>query len=78
MLEAKISVRSEVTLPKEILEYMRVQPGDRIKFRVRKDGAVVIEQKIDIRSLKGMVDTGDIHLSVEEMNEVIEKEAGKL
>jgi AbrB family looped-hinge helix DNA binding protein len=54
-MESALSVKGQATIPKAVREYLRVGPGDRIKFFVHPDGSVVILPKIPISALKGMV-----------------------
>ena len=54
-MESALSIKGQVTIPKEIREHLRVGPGDRVKFFVHPDGTVVILPKIPASALKGIV-----------------------
>ena len=71
MPTAKVTSKGQITLPKEIREHLKVDAGDHLNIHVQADGTVVITPKIDIRDLKGIVNTHGIHLTIEEINEVI-------
>jgi len=71
MPTTKITSKGQITLPKEVREHLKVHPGDRLLFTIMPDGRVVIEPPVDIRDLKGFFDTGDIHLTIEEINAAI-------
>lgn len=44
--EGILSARGKVTIPKAIREYLHLEPGDRVKFFIHHDGAVVILPKV--------------------------------
>ena len=71
-MEATLSSKNQVTIPKPVREYLNLKPGDRFKFFFQPDGAVVILPKIRTARLKGSVPKLDRVISVEEMNTAIE------
>ncbi|MBI3659507.1 AbrB/MazE/SpoVT family DNA-binding domain-containing protein [Candidatus Acetothermia bacterium] len=55
MLGSKLTSKGQMTLPKEIRDYLDLQPGDRVVF-IRKDGEVVIQGvKETLLDLRGSV-----------------------
>lgn len=54
-MESAISIKGQVTIPKAVREFLRVGPGDRIKFFLHPDGTVVILPKLPGTALKGIV-----------------------
>ncbi len=70
-MEATLSSKNQVTLPKSVREYLNLKPGDRFKFFFQPDGAVVILPKIPTAKLKGSVPKLDRVISVEEMSAAI-------
>jgi antitoxin PrlF len=54
-MESAISVKGQATIPKAIREHLRLKPGDRVKFFIHPDGAVVILPKIPISALRGII-----------------------
>lgn len=54
-MESALSVKGQATIPKAIRDYLRIGPGDRIKFFMHPDGSVVILPKISTSKLKGIV-----------------------
>ncbi|MBI1741982.1 type II toxin-antitoxin system PrlF family antitoxin [Candidatus Acetothermia bacterium] len=42
MIGSKLTSKGQTTIPKEIREYLGLQPGDRVVF-LRKDGQVVLQ-----------------------------------
>ncbi len=71
-MEAKLSSKGQATIPKAVREYLNLKAGDRLKFFLQPDGAVVILPKIPVSRLKGSVAKLDRPVSVEEMNAAIE------
>lgn len=54
-MEATLSSKNQVTVPKAVREFLNLRPGDRFKFFFQPDGAVVILPKIPVLRLKGSV-----------------------
>ena len=75
MSTARLTSKGQLVIPKDIREYMRLQPGDRLDFIIKDDGEVVIRPIVtDVRELKGMLQvSGRQPMSVAAMNEAIRK-----
>lgn len=71
-MEATLSSKNQVTIPKQVREYLNLKAGDRFKFFLQPDGAVVILPKIRTSKLKGSVPKLNRPVSVEEMEAAIE------
>lgn len=71
-MEAKLSSKNQATIPKPVRQYLNLKPGDRFKFFLQPDGAVVILPKVKVSKLKGSVPKLRRPVSVEEMNAAIE------
>jgi len=55
-----------------------VRPGDRLAFRAREDGTVVVEaERVDIRALRGILKPKRKGVTVEAMNAAIRRTAGR-
>lgn len=76
-METTLNSRNQATIPKSVREYLKLKPGDRLKFFFQPDGAVVILPKIRISSLKGSVPRLNRPISVEEMDIAIRVGAAK-
>jgi AbrB family looped-hinge helix DNA binding protein len=70
-VEATLSSKNQVTIPKSVREYLNLKAGDRFKFFLQPDGAVVILPKIPVSRLKGSVPKLDRPVSLEEMDAAI-------
>ena len=74
-MEATLSSKYQATIPKDVRKHLQIKPGDRFKFFIQPDGAVVILPKIPTSALKGSVPKLDHPVSIEEMNAAIEAAA---
>jgi antitoxin PrlF len=70
-MEATLSSKNQATIPKQVREYLNLKAGDRFKFFLQPDGAVVILPKIRTSKLKGSVPKLSRPLSIEEMEVAI-------
>ncbi len=69
MPSATLTSRGRITVPKRIRDALGVRPGDRLAFRVRDDGTVIVEaETVDLRSLRGIVKPSTRGVSVEAMD----------
>lgn len=64
---ATLNRKNQATIPKSVREYLHLKPGDRFKFFLQPDGAVVILPKIKTSRLKGSVPKLGHPVSIEEM-----------
>lgn len=80
MSTATITSKGQTTIPKEIREFLKLSPGDRIDFIVEADGRVYMQPaNIDVEELSGILhQSGRKAVSVEQMNEAIQQRAGSL
>jgi AbrB family looped-hinge helix DNA binding protein len=67
-MEATLSSKNRATIRKPVREYLNLKAGDRFKFFLQPDGAVVILPKIPVSRLKGSVPKLDRPVSREEMD----------
>jgi antitoxin PrlF len=71
-VEATLSSKNQATIPKLVREHLNLKAGDRFKFFLQPDGAVLILPKIPTSRLRGSVPKLNRPISVEEMNIAIE------
>ena len=73
MSSSTLTSKGQTTIPKDIREYLNLQPGHRIDFIVDEDGRVILRPAtLDVRELAGILHReGQEPISVEEMNRVI-------
>jgi len=54
--EASLTSKGQTTIPKEVRDQLSLQPGDRLRFTVMPDGAVILRVKNrSVRELFGLV-----------------------
>lgn len=68
---ATITSEGQVTIPQEILDRLGLKPGDRVGFRIHADGKCVLEPRIPIERLYGVLATGAATVTLEEMDRAI-------
>ena len=70
MATATVTSKGQVTIPKEIRDALGVTAGDKIIFRRKDSGEIVVEAAtIDLMSLAGMLKPKRKGVSIEDMNE---------
>ena len=79
MPSSTLTSKGQITLPKEVREHLHVTEGDRVDFVIDEDGKVVLQPaRSRLEDLWGMLhDPGRKKVSIEEMDEAIEREHGK-
>ena len=76
MYSGKITSKGQITVPKVVRETLALLPGDRMGFVIHDDGTVTVEaETVDLPSLRGVVQAGGRHVTVEQMNEAIGRAA---
>ena len=69
---ATITAKGQITLPKKIRERLGVKPGDRVAFRERPDGSIVVEaETVDLMDLQGVLKPQRRGVTLEDMDEAI-------
>jgi antitoxin PrlF len=78
MPSAKLTSKGQITIPKEVREALGVQTGDRLAFRIRDDGTVLVEpETVDLMSLRGSVRTVVKGITIRAMDEAIRRSRGR-
>jgi antitoxin PrlF len=70
-MESAITSKGQATIPKAIRDYLRVKPGDRLKFFMHPDGTVVLLPKLPATALRGMVKHRGKPVTVRNMEQAI-------
>ena len=73
MASATLTSKGQITLPKSVRERLGVETGDRLEFIESEQGFLVVAATRDIRSLKGIVGRPKKPVTIDDMNEAIEK-----
>lgn len=74
MPAATVTSKGQITLPKEIRVRLRLEEGDRVAFRERPDGSIVLEpETLDLLSLEGRVRPRVRGLSLDDMDAAVRR-----
>ena len=73
MSEARLSSKGPITVPHDIRERLKLNPGDKLQFRIANNSQVIVEAaKYHIGELYGLLHRkGGKTVSVDAMNEAI-------
>ncbi|MGV1100878.1 AbrB/MazE/SpoVT family DNA-binding domain-containing protein [Thiovibrio sp. JS02] len=78
MATATVTSKGQVTIPKEIRDYLKLRAGGRLEFLVDSQGNVRIAPATgEARQLKGLISPAKKAVSLEEMQSAIEQEGGR-
>lgn len=77
MPTATVTSKGQTTIPKEIRDYLKLQPGDQIDFIAEDNGTVtLVPAMTDIMDLKAVLHRrGMKTVSLEQMQSVVKKRA---
>ena len=76
-MQATITSKGQVTLPKPIRDKLHLQPGDKIDFTLEGDGLRVTPVTGSVTQLKGMVPKPAVPVSLQEMDAAIARAAAR-
>ena len=77
-MQATITSKGQVTVPKSIRDRLHLKPGDKIDFVLEEDGGLrVTPVTASVTQLKGMVPRPGFPVSVEQMDEAIARSAAR-
>ena len=72
MPSAAMSSKGQITVPSEIREALGLKRGDRVAFRMRKDGVVeMVPESIDLLTLRGLLKPRRRGVTLEDMERAI-------
>lgn len=77
-MQATITAKGQVTVPKVIRDKLRLKPGDRIDFLLDASGELrVAPVTASVKQLKGMVPRPTKPVTLEQMDEAIARTYGR-
>ena len=77
-MEATITSKGQVTIPKSVRDLLKLRSGDRVDFVVEGDGTVVLVPVTrSVTALKGMLPRPANAVTVEEMNDAVARGAAR-
>ena len=78
MAVATLTSKGQITLPKEIREQLKLQPGDRVEFLVGPDGRITVwPVTSDVTILKGLIPKPKQPVTREAMRAAIKQRGGR-
>ncbi|MFA9460440.1 AbrB/MazE/SpoVT family DNA-binding domain-containing protein [Thiohalorhabdus sp. Cl-TMA] len=73
-MDAIISSKGQITLPKVLRDQLHLTTGDRVTFLMEEDGSIrLIPKQVSIKDLKGSLPKPERPVSIEEMERAIEQ-----
>lgn len=77
-MQATITAKGQVTVPKVIRDKLRLKPGDRIDFLLDASGELrVTPVTASVKQLKGMVPRPNKPVTLEQMDDAIARAYGR-
>ena len=76
-MQATITSKGQVTLPKPIRDKLHLRPGDKIDFVLDGDGLRVMPVTAPVTELKGMMPKPAVPVSLQEMDAAIARAAAR-
>ena len=76
-MQATITSKGQVTLPKPIRDKLHLRAGDKIDFTLKGDGLWVTPVTASVTQLKGMVPKPAVPVSLREMDAAIARMAAR-
>lgn len=77
-MEATITSKGQVTIPKDVRDALQLRAGDRLDFVLQADGTVrVLPVRGSVKTLRGILPKPPKPVSVEEMENAIRQRAGR-
>lgn len=77
-MQATITAKGQVTVPKVIRDKLRLKPGDRVDFLLDASGELrVAPVTASVKQLKGMVPRPTKPVTLDQMDEAIAKTYGR-
>jgi antitoxin PrlF len=79
MATATLTSKGQTTIPKDIRDFLRLSPGDKLDFVVDSDGRVILRAAtVDVRELRGLLyKKGRTPVTLEEMDRAIAESAAR-
>jgi AbrB family looped-hinge helix DNA binding protein len=76
-MQATLTSKGQITLPKQIRTQLRLHAGDKLDFFLREDGHVeMVPVKSSIKELKSMIPPPVKGVSLEDMDRAVAEGAG--
>jgi len=77
-MDAAVTAKGQITLPKPIRQHLGLQAGDRVKFFVHPDGSVALLPILPVTALKGMLKARKGQVTIDDMTEAAASGAAEM
>lgn len=78
MATATVTSKGQVTIPKEIRDYLKLRTAGRLEFLIDPQGSVrIAPATAEVRQLKGLISPAEKSVSLKDMQAAIEQEGGR-
>ena len=77
MSTATLTSKGQTTIPKDVREHLRLQPGDRLEFVVQDNVVILRPATRKVTDIKGFFPKPKRPVSIAEMNKAIRRRAGR-
>ncbi len=78
MLSSTITTKGQITIPKDIRNFLNIDKGDRVEFLVGANGSVtILPVTTDITALKGLVPKPQEYVSLNDVKNAIRNQGGR-
>ncbi len=77
MSTATLTSKGQTTIPKEVRDHLRLQPGDRLEFVVQGDVVILRPATRRVTDLKGFLPKPRRPVSISAMNKAIRRRGGR-
>lgn len=74
MISSILKKHGQTTLPKSVRDALDLQPGDRVEYVLEGDHVELRRSSADLTALDGMLNRSEAPVSVEDMNDAIERD----
>lgn len=78
-MTSTLTTKGQLTIPREVRKRLNLKTGDQIKFIINEKGHIeIIAVRVFVKDLEGMLPPPSKPVSLEQMEEAILKEGGRI
>ena len=76
-MDAAVTAKGQITIPKPAREHLGLHAGDRVKFFLHPNGGVVMLPTLPVTALRGMLKPRNGRVSIDDMTDAVEAAAAE-
>lgn len=77
MVEAKLTTKHQITIPKAVREALDLQAGDRVNFAIEDRRVTMTSKTFTAKDLKGALPKPERSFTIEEIDELMKEAVAK-